>query len=218
MIENLDIDVLAGIPFMESNDISVRPLKHQVLVGDSTIYTYGDSLPKHLSQCDPKAQVLRTVAFTTIWPRDYLEVDVPKSILDHDGLLAAEPCLSGTFGVPSILHSEINKIRIENTGCNPVSLRKHEHFFQVHSVYVPLTDPEPVSSHTDTKNTLRTHVKLPNSYSSHVTIDPDDILTLFRLCKNFFARNDIQYLALSPTDIMDRQDNSKLELELTFGQ
>lgn len=38
MTENLDIDVLAGIPFMESNDISVRPLKHQVLIGDNTIY------------------------------------------------------------------------------------------------------------------------------------------------------------------------------------
>lgn len=59
MIENLDIDVLAGIPFMESNDISVRPLKHQVLIGDNTIYTYGASLPKHISQCDPKAHVLR---------------------------------------------------------------------------------------------------------------------------------------------------------------
>lgn len=136
MIENLDIDVLAGIPFMESNDISVRPYKHQVLIGDNTIYTYGDSLQKHISQYDPKAHVLRTVASTTIWPRDCLEVDVPKSILDRDGLLAVEPHLSGSVGVPSILHSVVNKIRIENTGCNPVSLRKHKHFCQVRPVYV----------------------------------------------------------------------------------
>lgn len=119
---------------------------------------------KHISQCDPKAHVLRTVASTTIWPRDYLEVDVPKSILDHDGLLAVESNLSESFGVPSILHSVVKKIRIENTGCKRVSLRKHEHFCKVRPVYVPLTDPEP--SHTDTKNTLRTHVKLSNSYSS----------------------------------------------------
>lgn len=153
MIESLDIDVLAGIPFMESNDISVRPYKHQVLIGDSTIYTYGDSLPIRISQCDPKAHVLPTVASTTTWPKDYLEVDVPKSILDRDGLLTVKPHLSGSFGVPSILQRVVNTICIENTGCNQVSLRKHEHFCQVRPVYVPLTDPEPVTSHTGTKNT-----------------------------------------------------------------
>lgn len=114
VIEKLDIDVFAEIPFMESNHISVRPYKHQVLIGDNTVYTYGASLPKHISQCDPKAHVLRTVASTTIWPGDYLEVDVPKSVLDRDGLLAVEPHLSGSFVVPSILHSVGNKIRIEN--------------------------------------------------------------------------------------------------------
>lgn len=101
--------------------------------------------------------------------------------------------------MPSILHSVVNKIRIENTGCNPVSLRKHEHFCQVRPVYVPLTDPEPVSSHTDTKNTLRTHVKLSNSYSSHVTIDPDDILTreTVQAKKDFLARNDTIFSPVS---------------------
>lgn len=136
--------------------------------------------------------MLRTVASTTIWPRDYFELDVPKSILDRDGLLAVEPHISGSFGVPSILHSVVNMIRIENTGCNPVSLRKHEHFCQVRSIYIPLTDPEPVSSHTDTKNTLKTHVKLSNSYSSQVRIDPDDILTreTVQAKKDSLARND----------------------------
>lgn len=88
---------------MESNDISVGPYTHQVLIGDNTIYTYGTSLPKHISQCDPKTHVFRTVASTTIWPGDYLEVYVPKSVLDREGLLAVEPHLFGHFGVPSIL-------------------------------------------------------------------------------------------------------------------
>lgn len=61
---------------------------HQVLIGDNTIHTYGSSLPKHIGQCDSKAHVLTTVAFTTIWPRDYLEVDVPKSELDSGDLIA----------------------------------------------------------------------------------------------------------------------------------
>lgn len=122
MIENLDIDVLAGIPFMESNDISVRPYKHQVLIGDIdtfVIYTLMDLLSQN--NVTPKAHVLRTVAPTTIWPGDYLEVDVLKSVLYRDVKLAVELHLPGSFGVPSILHSVENKIRIENTRCNPVS-------------------------------------------------------------------------------------------------
>lgn len=140
--------------------------------------------------------MLRTVASTTIWPRNYFEVDVPKYILDRDGLLAVEPHISRAFGVPSILHSVVNTIRIENTGCNPVSLRKHEHFCQVRSVYIPLTDPEPVSSHTDTKNALKTHVKLSNSYSSQVTIDPDDRETV-QAKKDSLARNDTVFSPVS---------------------
>lgn len=64
-MENLDIDALAGIPFMESNDISVWPYKHQVLIGDTfVIYTLMDLLSQN--NVTPKAHVLRTVAPTTI--------------------------------------------------------------------------------------------------------------------------------------------------------
>lgn len=89
-----------------------------------TPYTLLNLLSKNTSV---NAHVLRTVASTTICPGDYLEVDVPKSVLDRYGLLAVEPHLPGSFGVPSILHSVRNKICIENTEYNQVSLRKHEH-------------------------------------------------------------------------------------------
>ena len=32
VVENLNVDVLAGMPFMETNDISIRPAKHQVTI------------------------------------------------------------------------------------------------------------------------------------------------------------------------------------------
>ena len=35
--ENLDVDILAGMPFMEYND-GVQPAKHQVTLSDGTIY------------------------------------------------------------------------------------------------------------------------------------------------------------------------------------
>ena len=41
VVDNLDVDVLAGVPFMESNGVAVRPAKHQVLLNDGTVYMYG---------------------------------------------------------------------------------------------------------------------------------------------------------------------------------
>ena len=140
VIENLDVDVLAGIPFMVANDIAVRPSKHQVLIGND-VNTYGSfTVTERHDQCSTKAHVLRAVASTTVWPGDYLEVDIPKSVLHHDGLLAVEPHLRGSLVTPSILHSVGNKIRIENTSSDPVTVRKHEYFCDVRNVYVPPTE------------------------------------------------------------------------------
>lgn len=66
------------------------------------------------------------------------------------------------------------------------------------------------------KNAPRTHVKPSILYSSQVTIDPDGILSrdiTVQAITDSFARNDT---VISPTDIMDRLDHSKLEL--TLGQ
>ena len=40
IVENLDVDILAGTSFMESNDIAVRPAKRQVMLGDGTTYVH----------------------------------------------------------------------------------------------------------------------------------------------------------------------------------
>ena len=42
VVESIDVDVLAGVPFMESNDVSVRPAKRQVLLSDGSLYVYGN--------------------------------------------------------------------------------------------------------------------------------------------------------------------------------
>lgn len=41
VVENIDVDILAGVPFMTCNDVSVRPAKQQIIIGDGTIYEYG---------------------------------------------------------------------------------------------------------------------------------------------------------------------------------
>ena len=175
VIGNLDVDVFAGIPFMIANDIAVRPTKYKVLIGNDIVYTYGSftAIDRH-NQYSTKAHVLRAVAFTTVWQVDYLEVVIPKSVLHNDGLLAVELHLPGSLVTPSILHSVGNKIRIENTSSDPVTVRKHEHFCDIRNVHVPPTDTRigTSASNIGLKSTL-SHAP---PYASLVTVDPDNIL------------------------------------------
>ena len=41
VVEDLDVEVLAGTPFMVANDVAVRPAKRAVLLGNGSVYTYG---------------------------------------------------------------------------------------------------------------------------------------------------------------------------------
>ena len=41
MVEKLDVKVLAGTPFMEDNEIAVRPAKRLITLGDGTSILYG---------------------------------------------------------------------------------------------------------------------------------------------------------------------------------
>lgn len=68
------------------------------------------------------------VVFIIIWFRDYFEVDVLKFIFDCDGLVVVELYFLEFFGVFLILYSVVNKICIENIGCNLFSLCKYEFF------------------------------------------------------------------------------------------
>lgn len=38
VVENLDTEVLAGIPFMEMNDISIRPSRREVCIGNKYVH------------------------------------------------------------------------------------------------------------------------------------------------------------------------------------
>ena len=63
VVTNLDVNVLAGTPFIEADDISVRPAKRQVIVGDGPTYSYGSQHPTAVSSAARRAIVLRSPHF-----------------------------------------------------------------------------------------------------------------------------------------------------------
>ena len=76
-VENLDVELLAGTPFMEANDISIRLAKRQASIGDGTTYAYGSQAPASVSTAARRVIVLRSPpTSTTIWPGEVVEINV----------------------------------------------------------------------------------------------------------------------------------------------
>ena len=80
-MNELEVDILAGIPFMSTNDISVRPAKQQILIGDTNIVHYGTS-PSDSSNRARRthAYILKPEATSVIWSGSYLELALPSDL------------------------------------------------------------------------------------------------------------------------------------------
>ena len=179
IVENLDVEILAGTPFMESNDIAVRPAKRQVILGDGTTYLYGSIGKPTDSHSIRRMHVLRVPVSTTVWPGEFVEVDLPGDI-PSDCDYALEPRIdspvnkhtskdSRQWPPPSIVSSVAGKIRIPNLFSEPLHLKRNEHFCQARPVFTPSCEHETgVTSHT----TIHSHAK----HTDYVKLDPDNVL------------------------------------------
>ena len=181
VVGNLDVDVLAGTPFMEVNDIAVRPAKREVTLGDGTKYNYGSTAPTEANTAARRAFVLRAPTPShTIWPGDFLEIQLPDGF-PADSEYAIEPRtdapsarrlkLSHVWPPPNIVSSVAGRIRIPNTSSVPHTLKRNEHFCQASPVFEPTEEAIPSPSHS-----LLPPQPSTTRHSSPVQIDPDNLL------------------------------------------
>ena len=76
VVRELDVDILAGTPFMTQNDVAIRPAKKQIILKGLEVVTYGTS-----SDGDNLTRVRRSQAFllrapnqqSIILPGEYLD-------------------------------------------------------------------------------------------------------------------------------------------------
>ena len=92
VVRQLDVDVLAGNPFMVSNDIAVRPAKQQITIADAETVHYGvhTSSKRTSSARRAQAYLLRSSHRTVVLPGDYLQLNTPGETAP-DILWAIEP-------------------------------------------------------------------------------------------------------------------------------
>ena len=141
VVDDLDVDVLAGTPFLIANDISVRPAKCQVRIQDSEVVHYEHkSDPTTASHAVRRAQcyTLRAPPSTTVlWPGDYVELHVPPPGLGDDCVLALEPRTdtpvpkhtnpSSIRPEPQIVEALGAKVCLVNSSQEPKLIGCHEH-------------------------------------------------------------------------------------------
>ena len=81
VVNDLDVDILAGIPFMALNDISVRPAKQQIMIGDTNTVHYGTSdTDNHNRVRRAHAYVLKPETTSVVWPGGYVELALPSDL------------------------------------------------------------------------------------------------------------------------------------------
>ena len=144
VVENIDVDVLAGVPFMSSNDVSLRPAKSQIIFSDGSTHQYQQdpSTNKPYAVKRASVHILRSPG-TTVWPGEFVELDVPEELSEVE--VAVEPRIDNrsnkveSWPPPSIIRAVAGKIRIANITDVPQVLKKNDHFAQAVPVSEPIT-------------------------------------------------------------------------------
>ena len=94
VVRQLDVDILAGNPFMVRNDIGVRPAKRQIEIGGTEIISYS-SPSRNTRQRNVRRKqsfLLRNLSRTAVLPGEHLQFSTPSDA-DSDTLWALEPRL-----------------------------------------------------------------------------------------------------------------------------
>ena len=184
IVDDLDVDILAGVPFMEENDVSVRPKNKIVSVGDNHHFMYEGSVPN--CSTNVRSAILRTTTKATVWPGDFLDVSVGSVGTDKvDALVAIEPHMLSShmsWPLPGIYQSVGSHIRIMNVTGKPQVFKKHAHIALATPVFEP---PEPVALDSLVCSTSSPSSRSPVSdfagnepiHSASICVNPDSVMS-----------------------------------------
>ena len=185
VVRHLDVDILAGNPFMVRNDIGVRPAKRQIEIGGTEIISYS-APPRHTRQPSvrrTKSFLLRNPNRTVVLPGEYVQFSTPPNA-DADTLWALEPRLDCPSNMPrkpedawpplQQIQSVDHVVRISNLTDSPILLKSGEQLCQVRNIL-----PVEISTSTSPPTTSRAASPSPaicKPFSPRVVVDHDGCL------------------------------------------
>ena len=182
--------VIAGMPFLSTNDIYIRPSQKTIHIGDKEVIYYGTPRRKGATNTSRRttAVILRIPEQTTLLPGDKMNIPVPAGChLEKDEFIAVEPRVdshslkSEKFGnmwlKPHIAVPTNGLISLCNNTSEPILLKKHEQVGNLRPV-VPAdegntsTVAQSTASHQPSKTLLSETTDYLN-----VVVDPDGALS-----------------------------------------
>ena len=180
VVDNLDVDILAGTPFMITNDISLRPAKQQItILGQETCYhgtTNSPSSSENPSsiRCTgygPPCPIFLFCRLAWTFPRVR-----PSRPYPPDSILAIEPrrdCSKSTCDWPP---PALSKLWNERSAypTKPIN----QNVFSDTTIFVRsyLPTPQILLQGTPSFQTLDSLPPSPSPHSIFVQLDPDSIL------------------------------------------
>ena len=173
---------------MEINDIAIRPAKRIISLADGTTCTYGttdSALNRHAIR---RAHVLRAPsANTTVWPGEFVEVNLPADLFIEDSTFALEPRFDSNtnksvrdddaWPQPSLITSIDGLLRIPNLTNTTRVLKKNEHFCQIREVFVPNIAANNLNTHVISQAVHTQSSEVHTLHSASVQIDPESKLS-----------------------------------------
>ena len=176
VVNDLDVDILAGVPFMEDNDISVRPKKRLIMVGDNLKIPYSSSTPSYTAT--HKATILRATSRSTVWPGEFLEVTI-NAVPDSE--VAIEPHVSSehnSWPEVGVYKAVGTTLRIPNSTMSPVTINKNAHLGMMSNVDTPDPSTDPMTSSISRTSAPACPSQLHGLFhSDSVQLNPDKVLS-----------------------------------------
>jgi hypothetical protein len=183
VMDSLDCDILAGVPFCKENDVEVHLKGEEITLHDIRIpYRSKPKSTVHEIYRSESFILRNENASKVILPGEFVEIHCkfPKSF---EGEVAIEPRSdsphNGEWPEPEITRVIQSTIRIPNNRSEPVALSRLQHFAQIRRVFTPDAIPRTISpSPTPQKATDITKHGL---FSDAISIDPDNQLDKVQL-------------------------------------
>ena len=140
VVEDLHVDILAGTPFMTSNDIAVCPARCEIIIAGCHVASYGCSQSPQSHYTVRACHLLCALSTnTTVWLGEFLEIDASSELL-KDSTLAIESRMDSvssshlkpthTWPHPDIVQSIGSKLRLLNDTEEPSLVHKNDHLCQ----------------------------------------------------------------------------------------
>ena len=158
LVRKLDVEILAGNPFVAANDIAIRPAKREIVVGGTDVVHYGtpSKTTPHSTVRHTQSFLLRNPSRTVVLPCAYFQLTTPQES-DPDVLWALEPRLDSKANLPckaetawpqpQDILSVGHTLQIANTTSSSILVKRDEQLCQVrHIIHTPISDPSAIFS------------------------------------------------------------------------